>query len=78
MSNERDRPRQPPPHPAVAPGFSAPKQPAEDASYGSDGARERRSAWKRFKAWFSRPTPKRDSYVSNVTNPDDRRFIPRR
>jgi hypothetical protein len=78
MSNERDLPRQPPPHPAVAPGFSAPKQPAEDASYGRDGARERRSAWKRFKAWFSRPTPKRDSYVSNVKNPDDRRFIPRR
>jgi hypothetical protein len=33
--------------------------------------------WTRLKAWFGRPAPKRDSYVSNVTDPDDRRFIPR-
>ena len=36
------------------------------------------SFWKRLKAWFARPAPKRDSYVSNVVDPDDRRFIPRR
>ena len=34
--------------------------------------------WTRLKAWFDRPAQKRDSYVSNVTDPDDRRFIPRR
>ena len=34
--------------------------------------------WTRLKAWFARPAPKRDSYVSNVVDPDDRRFIPRR
>ena len=33
---------------------------------------------KRLKAWLRRPAPDRDSYVSDVTNPDDRRFIPRR
>jgi hypothetical protein len=43
------------------------------------GIEESRSGlWTRLKAWFGRPAPKRDSYVSNVTDPDDRRFIPRR
>jgi hypothetical protein len=55
-----------------------PKEPSAGTSSGADGERERRSRWARFKAWFWRPTPKRDSYVSNVTNPDDRRYIPRR
>ena len=44
-----------------------------------EGIHERRHGlWTRLKAWFARPAPKRDSYVSNETNPDDRRFIPRR
>ena len=47
--------------------------------YSDKDARERRPGfWARLKAWFARPAPKRDSYVSNVVNPDDRRFIPRR
>lgn len=78
MSNERDRPHLAPPHPAVAPGFSMPKEPAERPSYSDEGVQERHSAWERLKAWFRRPAPDRDSYVSDVTNPDDRRFIPRR
>lgn len=28
--------------------------------------------------WLEREPRRHDSYVSNVTNPDDRRFIPRR
>jgi hypothetical protein len=44
-----------------------------------EGIQKRRPGlWTRLKAWFARPAPKRDSYVSNVVNPDDRRFIPRR
>ncbi|HEY8236855.1 MAG TPA: hypothetical protein VIF85_09460 [Gaiellaceae bacterium] len=44
-----------------------------------EGAQERRPGlWTRLKAWFARPAPKRDSYVSNVVNPEDRRYIPRR
>jgi hypothetical protein len=44
-----------------------------------EGIHERRPGlWTRLKAWFARPAPKRDSYVSNVTNADDRRFLPRR
>jgi len=47
--------------------------------YSDEGIQSRRPGlWMRLKAWFARPAPKRDSYVSNVTNPDDRRFIPRR
>ena len=47
--------------------------------YSDEGIGERRPGlWTRLKAWFDRPAPKRDSYVSNVTDPDDRRFIPRR
>jgi hypothetical protein len=46
--------------------------------YASQASHPRRhSLWARLKAWFARPAPKRDSYVSNVTDPDDRRFIPR-
>jgi hypothetical protein len=45
---------------------------------GNERDRQRRDLWRRLKAWFARPAPKRDSDVSNVTNPDDRRFIPRR
>ncbi len=36
------------------------------------------ASWARLKAWFTREPGRHDSYVSNVTNPDDRRFIPRR
>ena len=52
MRNERDRPHLPPPHPAVAPGFSMPKQPAERPDFGDDGVIERRSLWTRMKALF--------------------------
>jgi hypothetical protein len=45
---------------------------------GNEGVRRRRSAWARLKAWFAKEPGRHDSYVSNVTNPDDRRFIPRR
>jgi hypothetical protein len=45
---------------------------------GNERDRPRLGLWRRLKAWFARPAPKRDSYVSDVTNPDDRRFIPRR
>ena len=78
MSNERDRPHLPPPHPGVAPGFSMPKQPAERPDFGDDGVIERLSFWARVKAWFGKEPGRHDSSVSNVTNPDDRRFIPRR
>ena len=43
-----------------------------------DTARKRRGVWARLKAWFAKEPGRHDSYVSNVTNPDDRRFIPRR
>ena len=46
--------------------------------FSDEGIWERRPGlWTRLRAWFGRPAPKRDSYVSNVTDPDDRRFIPR-
>jgi hypothetical protein len=48
----------------------------EDAS--AETSDERRGWLSRLRTWFRRPAPQRDSYVSNVTNPDDRRFIPRR
>jgi hypothetical protein len=48
------------------------------ASETDEGAQRRGSAWARVRAWFARDAVRRDSYVSNVTNPDDRRFIPRR
>jgi hypothetical protein len=77
-NSEADRPHIPPPHPGVAPGFSMPKEPAEHPDYGDEGVQQRRNAWTRLKAWFAREPGRHDSYVSNVTNPDDRRFIPRR
>jgi len=55
-----------------------PKEPAERPDYGDEGVQQRRNAWTRLKAWFAREPGRHDSYVSNVTNPDDRRFIPRR
>ena len=55
-----------------------PKEASERPRYSDDGIQDRRGLRARLKAWFARPSPKRDSYVSNVTNPDDRRFIPRR
>jgi hypothetical protein len=45
---------------------------------GDEGVQPRRSVWARLKAWFASEPGRHDSYVSNVTNPDDRRFIPRR
>jgi hypothetical protein len=65
MSKMWDRP--PPSHDETTEEASAPEM--------SD---ERRGWLSRLRAWFRRPAPQRDSYVSNVTNPDDRRFIPRR
>jgi hypothetical protein len=55
-----------------------PKQPAERPDFGDDGVIERRSLWARVKAWVGKEPGRHDSSVSNVTNPDDRRFIPRR
>lgn len=55
-----------------------PKEPAERPDHGDEGVQQRRNAWTRLKAWFAREPGRHDSYVSNVTNPDDRRFIPRR
>jgi hypothetical protein len=62
----------------LPPGFSKPAEASEHPPYSHEGVQEQRGLWARFKAWFARPTPHRDSYVSDVTNPDDRRFIPRR
>jgi len=50
----------------------------DDPTEGGDVQERRPGLWSRLKAWFARPAPKRDSYVSNAVNPDDRRFIPRR
>ncbi len=52
MTEERDRPHLPPPHPAVAPGFSMPKQPGERPDFGDEGVMERRSLRARMKALF--------------------------
>jgi hypothetical protein len=71
----------PPLYPSYYPRYYAGGPPPEHcAPRDSDGdIQERRPGlWSRLKAWFARPAPKRDSYVSNVVNPDDRRFIPRR
>jgi len=77
MGNMPQDPSSPLPHAAVPPGFTRPPE-SSGHPRADDDIQERRGLWTRFKAWFARPTPKRDSYVSNVTNPDDRRFIPRR
>ena len=55
-----------------------PREPAERPGDGDEDVQRSRSAWARLKAWFAREPGRHDSYVSNVTNPDDRRFIPRR
>ena len=56
-----------------------PPEPSGRPRHSDEGIQERRPGlWTRLKAWFARPAPERDSYVSNVTNPDDRRFLPRR
>jgi hypothetical protein len=77
MGNEMDRPHLRPPHGDVPPGFSMPKE-ATTPRLGDDGVHDRRSWWTRVRAWFAKEPGRHDSYVSNVTNPDDRRFIPRR
>jgi hypothetical protein len=47
--------------------------------YSDEDTPERRPGlWTRLRDWFARPAPKRNSYVSNVVDPDDRRFTPRR
>jgi hypothetical protein len=74
MGNERDRPHVSPSHSGVPPDSSMSEQP--DKSH--EGAHESRSLWARVKGWFGKEPGRHDSYVSNVTNPDDRRFIPRR
>jgi hypothetical protein len=53
-------------------------EPSERPRSSDEGVQERHGLWSRVKAWFARPAPKRNSFVSDVTNPDDRRFIPRR
>ena len=78
MSNVSKDPELPPSHAEAAEAFRmppehwGPRYSDENIGEGRPGLRTR------LKAWFARPAPKRDSYVSNVTNPDDRRFIPRR
>ena len=77
MGNMPKDPPPPAPHVAVAQGFSKPPEPSQRPRYSDEGIQERRGLWTRLKVWFARPAAKRDSYVSNLTNPDDRRFIPR-
>jgi hypothetical protein len=72
-------PELPPSHAQAKEAFGMPREPSERSRHSDEGIQERRPGlWTRLKAWFDLPAPKRDSYVSNVTNPDDRRFIPRR
>jgi hypothetical protein len=62
MGNDMDRPHIPPPHPAVARGFSMPKEPEEHPKVDEDGILDRRpGAWRRFRAWLSRPSGRHDS-----------------
>jgi hypothetical protein len=78
MGNVSKDPDVPPSHAEGAEALGMPPEHWRPRN-SEEGAQERRPGlWTRLKAWFARPTPKRDSYVSNVVNPEDRRYIPRR
>jgi len=78
MGNVSKDPELPSSHAEAAEAFGMPTE-HWGPRYSDEDTQERRPGlWTRLKAWFARPGPRRDSYVSNVTNPDDRRFIPRR
>ena len=67
MGNVSNDPELPPSHPEAAEASGMPPE-HWGPRYSDEDIQER----------HARPAPKRDSYVSNVVNPDDRRFIPRR
>jgi hypothetical protein len=79
MGNMSKDPELPPSHAKAAEAFGMPPEPSEGSRNSDRGLQERRPGlWMRLKAWFARPAPKRGGALSNVTNPDDRRWIPRR
>ena len=69
MSKEPEPPRTPQPS-FIAPGASVPFE-------GSPRKPKDKRLISRMRAWFRKPPGRHDSYVSNVTNPEDRRYIPR-